>query len=872
MVGKPVETLASGPAPGMEKSAVVRKNGYDTSTAPSEQTPAVPAEQTPTAPAEQSAAGTEQILAEMLADVAGVPEVSADSHFFDELGADSLVMAHFCARIRKRADLPSVSMKDVYRNPTIHSLTAALIDAPQPSAPVEPPPDPVPAARTSLWEYVLCGALQLLAFIGYSCVIAYITAQGYEWISAGSGVADVYLRSVVFGAIGFLVLCALPVVVKWTVIGRWKPREIRVWSLGYVRFWLVKTLVRANPLVLFVGSPLYSFYLRLLGAKIGRGVVIFSRAVPVCTDLFTVGDGTVIRKDSFFACYRAHAGRIQTGPVTLGRDVTVSEATVLDIGSSMGDGAQLAHASSLHGGQTVPAGEHWHGSPAVPADSAVDFRGVGPAGCGGLRRAVHSVLQLLTALLVYMPLAVGVVGLMFAEVPQFAAALEPGPAALTSWTFYVEALVASVVLFFGAIPVGLLIMTTLPRLFHRAMTPGRVYPLYGIHYGMHRAIVLITNRKFMTRLFGDSSAIVHYLRTLGYHLSPVEQTGSNFGTDVKHETPYLSSVGTGTMIADGLSMVNADFSNTSFSVSRTSIGPHNFLGNRIAYPSRGRTGDNCLLATKVMVPIDGAVREGVGLLGSPSFEIPRSVHRDSTFDQLKNEQELPGNLAAKSKHNVVTMALYLLVRWLYFTWFTLLVAVTAELYTSLGAMSIALGNVLVLLSAAVYYVLVERAVTALHPLSPVFCSIYDRRFWRRERYWKVPNETWLRIYNGTPYKNLIWRLLGVRLGRRVFDDGCSFTERPLVAVGDHSTLNAGSVVQCHSQEDGTFKSDRSSIGAGCTLGVGAFVHYGVTVGDGAELAPDSFLMKGEAVPQNARWTGNPARPVGRDTGEQWREE
>lgn len=181
---------------------------------------------------------------------------------------------------------------------------------------------------------------------------------------------------------------------------------------------------------------------------------------------------------------------------------------------------------------------------------------------------------------------------------------------------------ASVVLFFGAIPLGLLIMTTLPRLFNRAMTPGRVYPLYGIHYGMHRAIVLITNRKFMTRLFGDSSAIVHYLRTLGYQLSPVEQTGSNFGTDVKHETPYLSSVGTGTMIADGLSMVNADFSNTSFSVSRTSIGPHNFLGNRIAYPSRGRTGDNCLLATKVMVPIDGTVREGVGLLGSPSFEIP----------------------------------------------------------------------------------------------------------------------------------------------------------------------------------------------------------------------------------------------------------
>ena len=66
-----------------------------------------------------------------------------------------------------------------------------------------------------------------------------------------------------------------------------------------------------------------------------------------------------------------------------------------------------------------------------------------------------------------------------------------------------------------------------------------------------------------------------------------------------------------------------------------------------------------------------------------------------------------------------------------------------------------------------------------------------------------------------------------------------------MTIGDDCTLNAGSVVQCHSQEDGAFKSDRIAIGSGCTLGVGAFVHYGVTIGDGASSARDSFLMKGE---------------------------
>ncbi|MFE6132477.1 hypothetical protein ACFQ6Q_30095, partial [Streptomyces sp. NPDC056437] len=67
------------------------------------------------------------------------------------------------------------------------------------------------------------------------------------------------------------------------------------------------------------------------------------------------------------------------------------------------------------------------------------------------------------------------------------------------------------------------------------------------------------------------------------------------------------------------------------------------------------------------------------------------------------------------------------------------------------------------------------------------------------------------------------------------------------------------VIQCHSQEDGAFKSDHATLGAGVTLGVGAFVHYGTTVGDRAFLAADSFLMKGEEVPPRERWGGNPAR-------------
>jgi non-ribosomal peptide synthetase-like protein len=546
---------------------------------------------------------------------------------------------------------------------------------------------------------------------------------------------------------------------------------------------------------------------------------------------------------------------IQTGAVTLGRNVYVGEATVLDIGTAVGDGAQLGHSSSLHTGQVVPWGEHWHGSPAQP--TAVDYRVVASTGRGILRRILLPVLQLTILVGVSLPLAVGGVTILLLEVPQLASLLGDNPPALTTWAFYLDALALGTALFLGAVLLGLLVLVTLPRLLGIFIRPNRDYPLYGFRHWVHRTIARMTNLKFYTRLAGDSSLIVHYLGGIGYDLFPVQQTGSNFGMDVKHETPFFSSVGRGTMVADGLSIINADFSNTHFRVSRVSIGARNFLGNRIAYPAQGRTGDNCLLATKVMVPLDGRIREGVGLLGSPPFEIPRTVERDNRLD-ITSARERRRRLSAKNRHNAVTILLYLLVRWINFVALSTLGLSTVELYSEFGVPVVALATFLVVPFTAAYYVLVDLAVRGLQAHEPAGCSIYDRAFWRHERFWKVCADTYLPIFNGTPFKNLIWRMLGVRIGRRVFDDGCFLTERSFVTIGDFCTLNANSVIWCHSQEDGAFKSDRSAIGTGCTLGVGTFVHYGVTMGDAAVLEPDSFLMKGEYVPARSWWGGNPA--------------
>jgi non-ribosomal peptide synthetase-like protein len=644
------------------------------------------------------------------------------------------------------------------------------------------------------------------------------------------------------------------------LVGRWKAQQIRLWSLAYVRFWIVKTLVRSSPAArLFIGTPLYSFYLRALGAKIGPGAVIFSRRVPVCTDLLTIGAGTVIRKEAIFNGYRAQSGRIETGPVILGRDVFVGERSVLDIHTSMGDGAQLGHASALQSGQAVPAGERWHGCPAQRTD--VNYVRVAPARCGTLRRAGYGVAAVLVVLLFYLPLVEGGASLAVGASSSLTQMLQPTAHADPLVVLIVDAAILSLVVFFGLALIGVLFAVAVSRVLNPFIKPDTVYPLYGLHDAVHRAIARIGRIRFFTFLFGDSSYIVHFLHWLGYHLSPVEQTGANFGNEVMHANPSLSAVGTGTMVASGLILVNDEVSSSSFLVSRAAIGPHNFVGNDVTYPAGGRTYDNVLLGTKVMVPLDGKIREGVGLLGAPCFEIPRSVERDSRFDHLRTGEALRRGLAAKNRYNLRTIGLFFFTRWVGVFLFALLYLAGIELYDVLPHVVSAVLFALSIVITAVYFSLVHRCVEALRPLQPTICSIYHRDFWSAERLWKAHPIHYLHAFDGTPFKNVLWRLMGVRIGRRVFDDGAVVEDPSLTAIGDESVLNYRSKIQCHSLEDGTFKCDRITIGARCTLGVGAFILYGVTMGDGSALAADSFLMKGEEVPAHARWAGNPAKEM-----------
>jgi non-ribosomal peptide synthetase-like protein len=821
------------------------------------------------------AAGTQSLLASLLAETLGVERVSADSNFFFDLGANSLLMARFNAAVRQQPGMATLSIRDVYRYPTVRLLAAAmdarttpatqsaktergLADASQTATTTRPRAGRVtltgPAARQ---RFFLCGLLQLAAFIAYAGLDALALAAGFSWATEGDGALAGYLRLALVGSGLLLGAASVPIVAKWLLIGHWKPQRIPVWSLAYFRFWLVKTLIITSPARLCVGTPLYGLYLRALGAKVGPGALILTKHIPVCTDLVTIGAGSVVRKDSYLNGYRARAGHVETGPITIAGGSFVGEQTVLDIDTAIGSGAQLGHSSALLESQLIPAGEVWHGSPAEPAGAGCSYLPVAAARCGTLRRGPYATIQLIVTLAVVAPAALGAASLEVSH-PLLLGQLLPARQYVTSWTFDRDLLAITAMLIAGLILAAVLAVSTVLRLAACALKPGQVYPLYGLRYTLQRSVAGLTNIPLLTALAGDSSVIVHYLTAVGYRLRPILQTGSNFGMAVKHEMPALTAVGAGTMVSDRLSIMNAEFSSSSFQVRQAAIGARNFLGNRIAYPAGGRTGDDCLLATKVMVPVTGPVRTGTGLLGSPCFEIPRTVWRDRQFEQLNRAAHQRQGLAAKNRHNAVTIGLHLLARYLYVLGL-LLVAFCPVWAWGWPAWASTFVAVLALsIFTVIYFVLVERIVTSFRPLRPVLCSIYQREFWQHERYWKVPATSYMQMFNGTPAKNVISRMLGVRIGRRVFDDGCTMAERPLVRIGDACTLNAGSTLHSHSMEDGVFKADYVSVGAGVTIGTAAFVHYGVSMGDDSELDADAFLMKGECVPPGARWRGNPA--------------
>jgi non-ribosomal peptide synthetase-like protein len=238
------------------------------------------------------------------------------------------------------------------------------------------------------------------------------------------------------------------------------------------------------------------------------------------------------------------------------------------------------------------------------------------------------------------------------------------------------------------------------------------------------------------------------------------------------------------------------------------------------------------------------------------------VDRDKNISSSLNREQRQERIRMKNRHNIITVSIFLLQNWFFFFVSLVVLHSAVLLYPRFGILSLFAAGTLLTLAGIYYYAFIERASIGFKRLQPRIASIYESYFWYHERHWKLSDSPVPSMFSGTPFKNMLSRLLGAKVGRKVYDGGCSMTERSLVEIGDYSNLNEGSILQGHSLEEGVFKSDYVKIGKGCSLGCAAFVHYGVRMGDHVVLDPDSFLMKGEMPDPNSIWRGNPAKMIG----------
>jgi acetyltransferase-like isoleucine patch superfamily enzyme len=132
--------------------------------------------------------------------------------------------------------------------------------------------------------------------------------------------------------------------------------------LQWVRSMAATHIVRVFAGVLFRGSPIWTAYLRLAGARLGRRVYINSLAVADY-NLLEFGDDVVIGDDVHVSGHTVERGVVKTAPLRLGRNVTIGLGSVIEIGVEAGDRCQIGALSFVPKYTQLEAGVTYAGIP-----------------------------------------------------------------------------------------------------------------------------------------------------------------------------------------------------------------------------------------------------------------------------------------------------------------------------------------------------------------------------------------------------------------------------------------------------------------------------------------------------------------------------
>lgn len=123
------------------------------------------------------------------------------------------------------------------------------------------------------------------------------------------------------------------------------------------------------------------------------------------------------------------------------------------------------------------------------------------------------------------------------------------------------------------------------------------------------------------------------------------------------------------------------------------------------------------------------------------------------------------------------------------------------------------------------------------------------------------NALFLDGFRISPIQNLFYRAMGARIGRGAQINTCGLADLSMIEIGENTIIGGGVTLICHSAERGLLKLSPVRIGRNVSVGLDTIIMPDTEIGDGASVAPRSFLPAGTRIPANGRFGGHPARDL-----------
>ena len=774
---------------------------------------------------------TEQWLAGGWEEILGIRPADAGADFFSN-GGSSLNAAQLVAWIRQAH--PQVSVADVYQHPRLSQM-ATVLDGLVAETTVRREVRPTPRragliqALLMLPMLVLVGLRWLTALAAMGNVLALLAPAGWmpavswRWIVAG--------WVLLFSPVGRIAIAAGGARLLLRGVG---PGDYPRGGSVHLRLWAAERLADLTGANGVAGAGWMITYAKALGVRIGRDVDLHS--APPVTGLLKLGRGAAIEPEVDLSGYWVDGDVVRVGAVRVGAGARVGSRSTLMPGARIGKGARIAAGSTVAG--AVPANQRWAGSPAVfaAAKTTAAWPDKRPARSRFGARFWVAAYSLTAQLLGLVPVV--------AALP---------PLALLGWTLAGGLTPGAVLLAVPAASVGYLAGYAL-----FVLVAVRLLGI-GLRAGFHPVQGRVAWQVWTTEhLMGMARVALFPIYSSLFTPVWLRLLGARVGRGVEISTvlavPAMTTVDDGAFLADDTMVATYELSHGWLRVAPARIGKQAFLGNSgmaapgRSVPKRGLVG--------VLSSAPHKAKKGSSWLGAPPMPLRRTVETADTGRTFDPPLRLKLARAAIELCRVVPVicagALGVAV-----------LAALAVIWEMFGGVAAAFAAGPVLFAAAIAGALTATAAKWLlvGRFRVTERALWTSFVWRNEladTFVEVLAAPWLfRLATGTPLLTLWLRTLGARIGRGVWLETLWLPEYDLVRLGDGATVNRGCVVQTHLFHDRIMSMDEVTLGAGATLGPHGIVLPGASIGARTTVGPGSLVTRGDAVPADSRWRGNP---------------